>query len=309
MLLNAYVPPKVFPWFNLLSLAFPGLIIGHFLLSLFWVFSWKKRAIIFLVWSLAFVHPIKRWVNFSSESKEIPDLKIISLNVKGGGLGLKNIEEYINSKNADIVFLQEDADKEIEFNNLQKSKNVSIVSLYSKYNVINKKVLISGNYEDFNSYADLNDIEIKGNIYRFINVYLQPFKFEKQMVKLDGNSDEDKEKLKNVVKKLIPTFKIHQEQVEIIRKAIDESPYPIILAGDFNAVPNSYEYYHLGKDLNDAFVEAGSGSSTSFHDYKFPLRIDYIFASDLVRPISYQVDRTVEISDHFPVIATFSIKK
>lgn len=129
------------------------------------------------------------------------------------------------------------------------------------------------------------------------------------MVKLDGNSDEDKQKIKNVVKRLIPTFKMHQEQVAMIRKAIDASPYPVFVTGDFNSVPNSYEYYHLSEGLKDAFVESGRGSGTSFHDYKFPLRIDYIFTSPSIKPISYQVDRSVHLSDHFPVISTFSLQK
>ena len=108
-------------------------------------------------------------------------------------------------------------------------------------------------------------------------------------------------------RKLSPIFKVHQEEVATIRKAIDESPYPVMLVGDFNAVPNSYEYYHLGKGLTDAFVEVGRGSSTSFHDYKFPIRIDYIFTSKEIKPIRYRVDRSIKSSDHFPVIAEFKI--
>ncbi|WP_326981597.1 endonuclease/exonuclease/phosphatase family protein [Chryseobacterium sp. MYb264] len=310
-LLNAYVPPKVFPWFNLLSLGFPVLIISYFLLIFFWIFSWKKRAFVFLFCSLAFINPIKRWINYSPESKETPDLKVISFNTKGAEFGQKNIEDYINSKNADVVLLQEDGDKDYKFGELKKSnlERMYIVSLFTKHKIVGHKILILGNYDDLNAYADQNDIEIKGKTYRFINLYLQPFKFEKKMVKLDGNSDEDKQKIKNVVKRLIPTFKMHQEQVAMIRKAIDASPYPVFVTGDFNSVPNSYEYYHLSEGLKDAFVESGRGSGTSFHDYKFPLRIDYIFTSPSIKPISYQVDRSVHLSDHFPVISTFYLQK
>ena len=101
----------------------------------------------------------------------------------------------------------------------------------------------------------------------------------------------------------------HQDEVADIQKAVADSPYPVILAGDFNAVPNSYEYYHIGKNLKDVFVETGNGSATSFHDYKFPIRIDYIFSSPSVKPLSYKVDRSVKLSDHFPVIATFKTEK
>ncbi len=140
-----------------------------------------------------------------------------------------------------------------------------------------------------------------------MNVYLNPFSFEKEKIKPEENLDDNEQKLKYILKRLVPVFKIHQEEVLQIRKAIDNSPYPVILAGDFNAVPNSYEYYHLGKNLKDAFVEAGNGSATSFHDYKFPIRIDYIFCSEQIKPVSYKVDRSVKLSDHFPVIAEFKI--
>lgn len=308
MLLNAYVPPKVFPWFNLLSLGFPILMIGYVLLIFFWIFSWKKRAFVFMLLGLIFTNPVNRWVNFSTDKKEITNLKIITFNTKGGVLGIKSIENYINEQNADVVLLQEDGEQKYKFKGLSEGKINYAVSTYSKHKIISQKILIKGNYDFFNAYADQTDIEIRGKIYRFVNIYLQPFKFEKSMVKLNGNSEEDEEKLKNVVKRLLPTFKMHQEQVQIIRKSVDESPYPVVLNGDFNSVPNSYEYYHLSEGLQDAFLEVGKGSGTSFHDYKFPLRIDYIFTSKSIQPITYKVDRSVNISDHYPVVGTFKLQ-
>lgn len=308
MLLNAYVPPKIFPWFNLLSLGFPILMIAYVLLIFFWIFSWKKRAFVFMLLGLIFTNPVKRWVNFSSDKKEIANLKILTFNAKGGLKGMKSIDDYVNSSKADLVFLQEKGGKEYHFNGLKNISGNYIVSVFTKYKVIDQKELINSDYFTNNAYATQTDIEIKGKIYRFINVYLQPFKFEKAMVKLNGNSDEDEEKLKNVVKRLIPTFKMHQDQVSDIKKGIENSPYPVILLGDLNSVPNSYEYYHLSESLQDAFLEVGKGSGTSFHDYKFPLRIDYIFTSKSIQPITYKVDRSVKISDHYPVVATFRLQ-
>jgi endonuclease/exonuclease/phosphatase (EEP) superfamily protein YafD len=307
-LLNAYIPPKVYPWFNLLSLVFPILMIAYVVLTIFWIFSWKKRAIVFAALGLLFLNPVKRWVNFSSVNESGSDLKIVSLNAKGGLLGIEDIEKYIDNQNADIILLQEGV-RDYNFKGFGKGKGDAIISIFSKYKIIDQKELIDSNPETNNAYANQTDIEIKGNTYRFINVYLQPFKFEKNMVKLQGDSNEDKQKVKDVVKRLIPTFKMHQEQVAAVRKGIDDSPYPVILVGDFNSVPNSYEYYHLVEGLNDAFVESGRGSSTSFHDYKFPIRIDYVFTSQSIQPLSYRVDRSVRISDHYPVITTFKLQK
>ena len=137
---------------------------------------------------------------------------------------------------------------------------------------------------------------------------MNPFSFDKQKLKPSEALTKNKTKVKYAAKTLLPIFKIHQQEIVEIRKAIDESPYPVIVAGDFNAVPNSYEYYELGKGLQDAFFEVGRGNGTSFYDYKFPIRIDYIFSSKDIVPVNYRVDRSIKLSDHYPVVAEFKVK-
>ena len=309
VLLNAYIPPKIFPWFNLLSLGFPLLVIGYILLTFFWIFSWKKRAFVFMFLGLFFLNPVKRWINYSSESKETANLKVVTFNIKGGKMGREKISNYIDSQDADLVFIQEYGDYgELKLKNLPGKHAASIIALYTNYKILSRKNIFEGlSDSDLTAQCEQIDLEIKGKIYRVFNIHLQSFGFVKSMVKLNGNGDEDEKKVKDLVKRLIPTFKAHQEQVKIIREAIDNSPYPVIVAGDFNSVPNSYEYYETSKGLKDAFYEVGRGSGTSFHDYKYPLRIDYIFTSESIKPVTYKVDRSVNLSDHYPVIATFKI--
>jgi len=303
-LLNAYVPPKVFPWFNLLSLGFPVLMILYIILTIFWVLSWKKRAFVFMFAGLAFINPVKRWVNYS-DKKGNSEIKVVSFNTRAGGRGNKEIAPYLKSQNADVLFLQEDAGKDYQFEGYQKANPGGGLTILTKHKII-KQQIIDPQDENVRIPGLQVDIEINGRIYRFIDVYLNPFRFEKDMVKLNGNTETNEQKIKDVVKRLIPTFKKHQEQVSLIHKVIENSPYPVILAGDFNSVPNSYEYYHLSDGLEDAFLTAGKGSATSFHDYKFPIRIDYVFSSKSLEAISYEVDRSISISDHYPVIVKFS---
>lgn len=307
MLLNAYISPKVFPWFNLLSLAFPGLIFGYVILTIFWIISWKKRALVFFFLGLLFFNPVLRWVNYSSVKKEVPDLKVMSFNTRSGGTSKEMTKEYLKNSGADVILLQEDDGQEYGSLGYETASFGNIIIL-SKYKIIDKQSIML-NDEHIDDPALQVDVEIKRKKYRLISAHLQSFKFEKNMVKLNGNHEEDEAKVKNIIKRLMPTFKMHQEQVNIIKKAILASPYPVILTGDFNSVPNSYEYYHLSEGLEDAFVEAGQGSGTSFHDYKFPIRIDYIFTSKSIKALSYQVDRSVKVSDHFPVIATFKLER
>ncbi|SFK28373.1 endonuclease/exonuclease/phosphatase family protein [Chryseobacterium indologenes] len=304
-LLNAYIPPKIFPWFNLLSLGFPVLIISYVLLTLFWLISWKKRAFVFILAGLAFLGPVKRWVTYTSGKKESPELKVVSFNTKAGSMGREQVGAYLKSQNADVILLQEEG-KGYEIEGYQKVNPFGGFTVLTRHKIISQKV-INPQDEELRIPGVQVDIEINGRIYRFIDVYLHPFRFEKEMVKLSGNSDTNEQKVKDVIKRLIPTFKKHQEQVAFLREAVENSPYPVILGGDFNSVPNSYEYYHVSEGLQDAFLNAGKGSGTSFHDYKFPIRIDYLFSSKSIRAVSYVVDRSISLSDHYPVIAEFAV--
>lgn len=308
-LLNAYVPPKIFPWFNLLSLGFPILMITYVILTIFWVFSWKKRAFVFMFAGLAFINPVKRWVNYDSDKKESSgSIKIVSFNIKAGTMGKEEVLNYLKAQNADVVLLQEDGGMEYpSLKDYNRTASNGFLTILTKYKLSNEKVIYSEDESVSLPSGIQADIEIKGKTYRFIDVYLYPFQFEKKMVKLGGDSDANEKKVKDVVKRLIPTFKKHQDQAALIKKAIEGSPYPVIVAGDFNSVPNSYEYYRISDGLDDAFLTAGKGSATSFHDYKFPIRIDYVFSSKSLKAVSYVVDRSVRISDHYPVISEISV--
>lgn len=304
-IMNAYIPPKVFGMLNLLSLGFPILIIVDILLLIFWIFSWKKRAAVFLILSLFFIIPTRRWINFTSTKKETPNLKLISLNGKFGKLGDDEIYNYLNEQNADVVFFQEyDNKRPIDgFRYFENSH--SIVKIQSKLPILESGLIKTNVSNGMCIYAD---IKINNKIVRFVNVYMEPFFLDKKMVKPTKDMDENEEKAKKVLHMLIPTFKKHQTQIDEIKDKINESPYPVIIGGDFNAVPNSYEYYKVSEGLEDAFLKVGKGSGTSFHDFKFPLKIDHVFSSKSIMPISYKVDRNVKISDHFPVIAEFLVK-
>ena len=297
---NAWIPPNLLGNLNLLSLGFPYLILAHVILTLIWIFKKQKIAIAFALGTLIFYNPIRRWINFSPKTenvKTIRDIKVLTFNVKYGEYGWDKVKNYIKEQDADIILVQEkDTNRAIKRDLI---KYPSVI-LKTKHKIVRQAELIDEKARGNSFYAD---IDINGKVIRIINVYLEPFRLHKSMfTKLDalgfGN-------VSTLLSHMTPTFQAHEDQVKRIRKMVDLSPYPVILAGDFNSVPNSYEYYNLGKDLQDAFLVAGKGSASSFHDYKVPLRIDYIFTSKSIIPLSYKVDQSVKLSDHYPVIAEF----
>ena len=306
-MLNAYIPPKVFPLLNLLSLAFPFLMIANLLLCVFWIFSWRKRAFVFLLISTLFLTPVRRWINYSEPKSEKADFKVLTFNNKYNDYGLEEVKNYIKSFNADVIFLQESGYSGLgnsDFEEMKYSLHNRRISFFSKYQIVEQDTIPLID-KGKSVYAD---VIIKGKRIRFINVYLEPFQLHKSMVKPTDDLEENGTKAKSLVRRFMPVFKKHEEQVQILKNFIEKSPYPVILAGDFNSVPNSYEYYTISGVLKDCFLESGTGLATSFHDYKIPIRIDYVFSSENLKSTYYQVDRSQKLSDHYPVLVKFSLK-
>lgn len=302
--LNSVVSPQKLPYLNLLSLAFPAFMILNAILCFGWLLARKRRVVLFFCLSLFLINPTVRWLNWTSKSKEDPNLKIVSFNIKAAQMGREKIYDYLENSGADVILGQEFGSEFNIPNYENRTKDNALVATNSKTEILN----IQNINLDGKGSAVYTDIKINGKIIRVFNIYLNPFSFEKQKLKPSKDLKRNEGKLKYAVRTLIPIFKIHQQEIAIIREAIDSSPYPVIVAGDFNSVPNSYEYYELGKGLVDAFVAKGRGNSASFHDYKFPIRIDYIFVSKEIKTVSYKVDNSVKMSDHFPVIAEFRIE-
>lgn len=305
MLFNNWISPSQISLLNLLSLGFPILMILNLLLCIYWIVLFKKRSILFLVISILFITPTRRWINYTPENKDKADFTMMSFNVRNGTMGKEDVEKYISEQNPDIVLLQEASTKFELPQYPHKIDEFPHIQCFSKYPI--------EKYEDIKTQVDIGnsffaDININGKNIRFVNIYMEPFQIDKQMLRPTNSMDGNEAKAKGLIKKMLPIFKEHQIQMQNTMTAVDYSPYPVVFAGDFNAVPNSYEYYLASQNLKDAFVEAGSGSGTSFHDFKFPIKIDHIFTSKSIKALNYHVDRSVHISDHFPVLASFKIQ-
>lgn len=100
----------------------------------------------------------------------------------------------------------------------------------------------------------------------------------------------------------------HQEEVAIIRNEINKTKEPVIYCGDLNITPTSYNYRTLkGSNLQDAFLEKGSGMGNTFYKIGPTLRIDVCLADKAMQVQQCQRDK-IKLSDHYPVIADLSWK-
>ena len=102
-------------------------------------------------------------------------------------------------------------------------------------------------------------------------------------------------------------YKIRGIQAQIVRKELDQSPYPALICGDFNDVPNSYTYFQIRKDWQDAFLSTSFGIGRTYLAIAPTLRIDYILADNNF--IIKQFDLVDEVlSDHLMIVADISIR-
>ena len=142
------------------------------------------------------------------------------------------------------------------------------------------------------------------------NCHLQSLRFSNSNLDYIQNpaikTGTDLKKSKNVITKFKNAFLRRQGQADRVRAEIEKSPYPVIVCGDFNDVPNSYAYETIGKNLQDAFVKKGTGLGRTFSGISPTLRIDNIFV-DKRYSVNQYVRVQKKLSDHFPIITDISL--
>ena len=186
------------------------------------------------------------------------------------------------------------------------------IIIFSKYPIINKQTV--GFYpNDYNSIFQYVDIVKGEDTIRVFNIHLQSLRFSKSNLKyIDKPTVEDEnaaiKESKNIIAKFKKGFLKRQVQADRIRAEIDKSPYPVIVTGDFNDVPNSYAYHTIGKGLNNAFVEKGSGLGRTFSGISPVLRIDNIFVDKKMDVLQFNLVKK-KLSDHFPIMADVELEK
>ncbi|MDP4278508.1 MAG: endonuclease/exonuclease/phosphatase family protein, partial [Bacteroidota bacterium] len=100
---------------------------------------------------------------------------------------------------------------------------------------------------------------------------------------------------------------IRASQAVVVAKEIRNSPYQVVVCGDFNDVPGSYVYRTISKGMTDCWIDKGSGWGNTFHENLFLFRIDYILHSKNIETVTIKRDK-VRISDHYPLLATLKIE-
>ena len=111
----------------------------------------------------------------------------------------------------------------------------------------------------------------------------------------------------SIIGKIGSAGRIRWRQAWKVKRATWESPYPVLVVGDFNATPLSLTYQCLRIGLRDCFLSASCGQIGNtyvrhWHRLPFGVRIDYILAARRFTATRCCVD-PVSGSDHYPLRA------
>lgn len=177
-------------------------------------------------------------------------------------------------------------------------KTEVVNSLFSKHPILNYGVIDFPNSDNAALFAE---IVMNQDTVRVYNLHLQSFSVIPNVAHLQSEASG------KLLKRITRGLQRQEEQVLLIRKHISNSPYPVILTGDFNNTQFSKVYRIMKDGFKDSFVEVGSGFGRTFTFFGLPMRIDYLFADEHFEVISH-TNYGVELSDHYPVKAGFKLK-
>ncbi|MEZ4875293.1 MAG: endonuclease/exonuclease/phosphatase family protein [Flavobacteriaceae bacterium] len=309
-----YLPPKTFPTLSVLSLAVSPLLLLNILFAGYWLLRFKKRFwISFIMLVLAYVH-FNAFFEISSEgetSNYAKHVKVLSYNVRlFNAYEKKPNEQKVNEaiaallekENPDVVCIQEyyaqnKADFSgypFQFIHFKDSTHKLGHAIFSKYPILQQGAF------DFNKTYNNSlfaDILVKEDTIRVYNLHLQSLGI---LPTVDFIQEKGTEIIK---KKISETFVQQEKQVAAILSHKEQSPHPVIMAGDFNNTAFSYVYKQLKTGMKDAFQERGNGLGSSFYFNHYPLRIDFILVSEGFEVINFTTEEN-SFSDHKPIISS-----
>ena len=158
------------------------------------------------------------------------------------------------------------------------------------------------------------DILFKKDTIRVVNLHLKSTAITAQdMEFVEGHryvlDSARTSKIRSITDKLVDNNIYRSAQARKVRQFIDSSAgMNIIVCGDFNDIPLSYTYKTISEPMVDSFMEAGNGYRYTFNGFFRLLPIDYILTSENIEVVSSEVDYSVTLSDHYPIVARLNLK-
>lgn len=335
--LAPYVNPARMVIPALFGLAYPYLLMAHLAFVCYWLIRLKREILIsFLVILLGWSH-LNNLIPINLRPSEIPVntsqeriLKAMSYNVRGFNIyqwsrepeAKKEIFRFLESQDPQLVCFQEYYSSEkngqthrhisrqldylpynaVYYTSDPSNRNGFGIATFCKYPILKKSRIPFSS--SFNA-AMYTDILFQSDTLRVFNIHLQSIRFqEDNYAFLDTArlkySNEQISEIRAIGSRLKTAFSLRAEQAKVIASYIKDSPYPVVVMGDFNDTPQSYAYRKIKKGLNDSFRKSGKGFGNTYAGELPSFRIDYIMYSPPLLSKEFNRIKT-DHSDHYPI--------
>jgi endonuclease/exonuclease/phosphatase family metal-dependent hydrolase len=310
-----YISVALVPSMSIFSLFVPFLVLGNILFLIYWILQFKKAVFLPIVSLVIAYFFMGSFFQFRAE-RPMPsskDFSIMSFNTRlfnkyqwsdDPSIG-NQIVAFIQKTDPSVVCFQEfDVSMKERFMSyphtyISASDNSkqAVQAIFSKFPIVAKGLLPFTNSTNATIFVDL---KIKGDTVRLYNVHLQSLRVKPEAASLEAGTRE------RLYKRLKVSFAKQQAQADIIASHKSDSPYKVIVVGDFNNNQFSSVYHTIKGDLTDSFTSLGSGYGKTFDFKYFPMRIDFLL-SDPGFEIAYHKSFPLHLSDHFPVLVAYRL--
>ena len=306
------------------GLAYPFILSLNIFFVVFWLLFKPRLIILSVVCILLGSGFLAKYIQLQGKEIERGDIKVLSYNVKHfNGNDEKNqktnadkIKEFIKEQNADIICLQEVRLRKNsifnlpetvqEFENIQHYQYARSSTTFGSVTMTKFPIVFMGEirFENSRNITIYTDVRIGNDTVRIFNVHLQSYQIDPKnysIIESPGISEEsDIDEVREMGTKFKKAFQLRAEQVREISKYIKESPYQVLVCGDFNDTPASYSYRKIRKGLKDAFVCSGKGIGRTYVGSLPSFRIDNIFHGRGFESYNFKT-YNFHASDHLPI--------
>lgn len=327
-----------------MMISLPVLIVVHLVFMVFWLFLSPRRAFVILLVLLAGWPFLKRTYrpSFSTDkslaskptSSEKKSLTVLNYNVFSFGwykyrnekdqATVEKFKTWMGQQDADILCLQ-------EYVSDPNSKNFNITELLIKKGYTHQAFLLqkagsSGRFglALFSKYPILAtrdtlftsqngllqaDIIWKKDTVRIINVHLYSMTLQLSEMVHAPDYEKKKHEARYAFRQLRRGFEARAQEIVPLQRWVRNSPYPIIVCGDFNDTPYGYVYGRMSRWLANAFEEQGQGFGFTYNRLPSFIRIDnQFYDSKRLNLMEFRTMQDVPHSDHYPLMGRYSLK-
>lgn len=335
--INAYINPQDFIWTTVFGLAFWEILIFNAVVFLLLLMMWSNKIWISVVALLIAIPGISKSFSFGSKKKSDDSIRIMSYNVHlfqhidketDKETFANQVMDMVREQAPDILCCQEffgyksgmtrpqcieDFAENVGFQYVyyNRKNNYAGNVIFSKYPIT--KVAEDSGFGKENTYGVMVSVDAgeKGK-FHVANVHLMSYMITDKEIEILTNSTERQDKLdtigKSVLHKLKYAFQRRSDELQEVLEGMPPVDGPIIMCGDFNEPPLSYNYRQMRKaGFIDTFTKAGFGIKPTYAGKLPLLRIDYVWANDKVKPLGFERYK-YKASDHYPIMLDFKIQ-